>query len=269
MSTLQKKSLRHLAYTPMIQTNTDFIAHHGILGMHWGIRRFQNKDGSLKPAGKKRYSDNDGEVRDRGLAPGAQNSSSGKGSGLGKVAAAAGIGLAAGASVAPTMAALGMSNKHYSEMDTKELTEDNKRTALERAYRKNHGIKDSPEDVAKSANEAIDAVRKFKDSDKQPSNPNFNRYNTRQTLTQKEMDAMSDQDLQRLVNRMNLETQYSRLTSDPPTKSKVDVGLERTQAVMTIIGSAVTIGAAAYGISRKFGGPGHSVAPTAFELAKK
>ena len=31
------------------------LYHHGILGMHWGIRRFQNDDGTLTPAGKKRY----------------------------------------------------------------------------------------------------------------------------------------------------------------------------------------------------------------------
>lgn len=32
------------------------IYHHGIKGQRWGIRRFQNKDGSLTPTGKKRYS---------------------------------------------------------------------------------------------------------------------------------------------------------------------------------------------------------------------
>ena len=31
------------------------LYHHGILGMHWGIRRYQNKDGSLTEAGKARY----------------------------------------------------------------------------------------------------------------------------------------------------------------------------------------------------------------------
>ena len=33
------------------------LNHWGIKGMRWGIRRFQNKDGSLTPAGKKRYDD--------------------------------------------------------------------------------------------------------------------------------------------------------------------------------------------------------------------
>lgn len=32
------------------------IEHHGVKGQKWGIRRFQNKDGSLTAAGKKRSS---------------------------------------------------------------------------------------------------------------------------------------------------------------------------------------------------------------------
>ncbi len=33
----------------------DELYHHGIRGMKWGVRRYQNKDGSLTPRGKKRY----------------------------------------------------------------------------------------------------------------------------------------------------------------------------------------------------------------------
>ena len=33
----------------------DFLAHHGVKGQKWGVRRYQNKDGSLTPKGKKHY----------------------------------------------------------------------------------------------------------------------------------------------------------------------------------------------------------------------
>lgn len=33
----------------------NYIAHHGIKGQRWGIRRYQNEDGSLTPAGERRY----------------------------------------------------------------------------------------------------------------------------------------------------------------------------------------------------------------------
>lgn len=32
------------------------LYHHGVKGQKWGVRRYQNKDGSLTPAGKKRRS---------------------------------------------------------------------------------------------------------------------------------------------------------------------------------------------------------------------
>lgn len=33
----------------------DYLAHHGIKGMKWGVRRYQNEDGTLTAAGKARY----------------------------------------------------------------------------------------------------------------------------------------------------------------------------------------------------------------------
>ena len=30
----------------------DYVVHHGVLGQRWGVRRYQNADGSLTPEGK-------------------------------------------------------------------------------------------------------------------------------------------------------------------------------------------------------------------------
>ena len=39
----------------MYETYSAELCHHGILGQRWGVRRYQNADGSLTEAGKKKY----------------------------------------------------------------------------------------------------------------------------------------------------------------------------------------------------------------------
>ena len=39
----------------VVSSGDGYLSHHGILGMKWGIRRYQNEDGTLTAAGKNRY----------------------------------------------------------------------------------------------------------------------------------------------------------------------------------------------------------------------
>lgn len=45
--------------------NELFLQHHGILGQKWGIRRYQNKDGTLTEAGKNKLNKQEKKIKNR------------------------------------------------------------------------------------------------------------------------------------------------------------------------------------------------------------
>lgn len=95
--------------------------------------------------------------------------------------------------------------------------------------------------IVSGAQSVVQGAQKINDvANQQPRN----RYNKRPNLTQEEMDKMSDKDLRDLVNRLNLEQQYSQLTQDNVARSKVQTGLAYAEAVLTIAGGALSVAAA-------------------------
>lgn len=71
-----------------------------------------------------------------------------------------------------------------------------------------------------------------------------NRYNKRKPLTQEEIDRMSDKELRDLINRLNMEQQYSQLTSDSLPQSKLQTGLDYAESVLSIAGGVLSIAVA-------------------------
>jgi hypothetical protein len=59
-------NLKTELYHSFSDEDISVLKHHGILGMKWGVRRYQNEDGSLTPEGERRYYKNEkGEYKKR------------------------------------------------------------------------------------------------------------------------------------------------------------------------------------------------------------
>lgn len=83
------------------------------------------------------------------------------------------------------------------------------------------------------ANSVSDIARNGKPSNRYAGN--------HKTLTPEEMARTSDKELQQIINRLNMETNYTRLTEEPTAMDRIATGLQYVAAASTIAVSAATV----------------------------
>lgn len=188
------------------------LKHHGIKGQKWGVRRYQKKDGSLTPAGKKRYNNYESEAKSMSdqelrsqinrmnLERRYVNASKSRGSNSGRALDAVGKTASIGNEVRKTI--------------------------------------DPSGNKTKIPNKSLDAVSKTAQGVKKVGNIADSKRAEKSAKTK--LENMSDKDLQDMVNRMELEQQYSSLKRETVSRGKVSA-----MEVLDVVGSVVTIGASA------------------------
>lgn len=64
ISKIRENKANNVKYSDIFDEDENCLEHHGIKGQKWGVRRFQNPDGSLTEEGKKRYNEDAQKLTD-------------------------------------------------------------------------------------------------------------------------------------------------------------------------------------------------------------
>ena len=210
----------------------DYLMHHGILGMKWGRRRYQNPDGTLTAEGRARYgSGTSPEPKARGekVKKAAKTAAA--------VVGGVGTGVAAGVAGAKAY------KRHQAET----------RTAKQRSWMK----KDDASKEKKGINEDIfkpgkDGKASQAEKGARAGSDIFDsagrirkraiRLKNQEAIAkeQAKIKSMSDAELRQRINRLNMEKQYRQLSEED-----IAVGKASTEDILGIVGDVLAIGVSA------------------------
>ena len=197
----------------------DELYHYGIKGQKWGVRRYQNKDGSLTSAGKKRRSSSD-EARNMSTDELRQ-----KVRRLNNEQRYIDLTKSSSSSISKTADGIERASRIGGDAN--------------RIYKSMNG-ENNP--YSKVANQGIDAMSRTARLTKKIDSNVRSKNDTAKAL--KKLETMSDADLAKEVDRLDLEQQYSRLSN-----SKIRRGKTSVNEVLDIAGDIVGIGASAVAIA--------------------
>lgn len=197
------------------------LYHSGIKGQKWGIRRYQNYDGTLTEEGRHRYNKNYDDDRAEDSLPtkdkdGNYYYTNKKGKKT-------------------------LYKTRSEQLSDEELTDLNRRVQQEnKLAAETSSAYDPPQYTGPKADQALrDASRMAKDiADALPKGNG--------KVIKKDYSYLSDQELRDRINRLQLEDNYGRLTGD--TKY-VKSGSEKTREMLQTVGSVLAIAGSAVGLA--------------------
>lgn len=163
----------------------DYLEHFGVQGMKWGVRRYENYDGTLTTAGKRRYGHLESAVAN------AKND-------VGRETAQAKL-----------------------------------RSAI------NKGAQNDTRSAGQIAREGSNVANSMNQIARTGANAKI-----RKAKMGIDLSDMSDQDLQKAINRMNMEQNYKRLAT-----ADIASGHEHVSEILSTVGSGLAVTASALSIA--------------------